>query len=162
MAIFAGGGLNHMPDRVALFLPSLSCGGAQRAMLKLAGAFSESGLIVDLVVAAAEGPYLSQVPPQVRLVDLGAGRVLASLPGLVRFEREPTLERSACDRLGLTFLPSCPRRGRRIRWGCRRLRKNHRLPTLRHPYDLQSRRYARWVGFTHLTGGPRIVPSTAL
>jgi glycosyltransferase involved in cell wall biosynthesis len=77
-----------MTDRIALFLPSLACGGAQRAMLKLAGAFAESGLDVDLVVAAADGPYLSHVPPQVRLVDLAASRVLASLPGLVRYLRQ--------------------------------------------------------------------------
>ena len=83
MATFTGGMLNRVAQRIALFLPSLRCGGAERVMLTLAGAFAESGLNVDLVVAAAEGPYLSHVPPQVRLVDLAASRVLTSLPGLV-------------------------------------------------------------------------------
>lgn len=56
-------------------------------MLNLARGFAERGLAVDLVLAKAEGPYLSQVPPRVEAVDLGARRVLASLPGLVRYLR---------------------------------------------------------------------------
>jgi len=73
--------------RIALFLPSLRGGGAERVMVNLTRGFSERGLRVDLVLAKAEGPYLSQVPPEVRLVDLGARRVLYSLPGLVRYLR---------------------------------------------------------------------------
>jgi len=75
-------------ERIALFLPTLHCGGAERAMLRLAGAFAAKGLNVDMVLASAEGQYLNQVPPQVRVVDLAAGRVLASLPKLVRYLRQ--------------------------------------------------------------------------
>ena len=74
--------------KVALFLPSLRGGGAERVMVNLARGFVERGLQVDLVLAKAEGPYLSQVPKEVRLVDLGAQRVLYSLPGLVRYLRQ--------------------------------------------------------------------------
>jgi len=73
--------------RVALFLPSLRGGGAERVMVNLARGFVERGLHVDLVLAKAEGPYLSEVPTGVRVVDLGARRVLYSLPGLVRYLR---------------------------------------------------------------------------
>jgi glycosyltransferase involved in cell wall biosynthesis len=95
-----------MTDRIALFLPSLACGGTERAMLRLAGAFAESGLNVDLILAAAEGQYLSQVPSQVRLVDLAANRVLASLPGLVRYLRQyrPTALLSAMEHANLVAL----------------------------------------------------------
>lgn len=72
-------------ELVALFLPSLRGGGAERVMVNLARGFAERGLKVDLVLAKAEGPYLSEVPPTVRIVDLKAPRVLASLPGLVRY-----------------------------------------------------------------------------
>ncbi len=71
--------------KIALFLPSLRGGGAERVMVNLARGFVERGLRVDLVLARAEGPYLSQVPKEVRVVDLGARRVLYSLPGLVRY-----------------------------------------------------------------------------
>lgn len=73
--------------RIALFLPSLHGGGAERVMLNLARGFAERGFKVDLVMARAEGPYLSQLIPSVRVVDLGASRVLTSLPGLVRYLR---------------------------------------------------------------------------
>ena len=55
--------------------------------MNLARGFSERGLNVDLVLARAEGSYLAEVPPDVRIVDLKARRVLASLPGLVRYLR---------------------------------------------------------------------------
>lgn len=76
-----------MKERITLFLPSLHGGRAERVMVNLARGFAERGLAVDLVLAKAKGPYLSQVPPSVRVVDLGASRVLSSLPGLVRYLR---------------------------------------------------------------------------
>jgi glycosyltransferase involved in cell wall biosynthesis len=62
-------------------------GGAERAMLKLAGGMVNSGYQVDLVLSRAEGHYLKEVPDAVRVVDLDASRVLASLPALVRYLR---------------------------------------------------------------------------
>ena len=75
-------------QRIALFLPSLRGGGAERVMVNLARGFAERGLAVDFVLAKAEGPYLSQLPPGVRVVDLRASRVAVSLPGLVRYLRQ--------------------------------------------------------------------------
>jgi glycosyltransferase involved in cell wall biosynthesis len=76
-----------MRERIALFLPSLIAGGAQRVMVNLARGLADRGLDVDLVLSTAEGPYLSEVSRSVRLVDLKARRVLASLPKLVRYLR---------------------------------------------------------------------------
>ncbi len=72
---------------ITLFLPSLHEGGTERAMINLARGFAERGLKVDLVLAKAEGPYLSQLPKEVRMVDLETKRVLYSLPGLVHYLR---------------------------------------------------------------------------
>jgi hypothetical protein len=74
--------------KIALFFPSLRGGGAERVMVNLARGFVERGLRVDLVLAKAEGPYLPQVPPEVRVVNLDAKRVLYSLLGLVRYPRQ--------------------------------------------------------------------------
>lgn len=74
-------------QRLALFISSMHGGGAQRVMLNLAQGIAERGYDVDLVLARAEGPYLAQVSKSVRIVDLGAQRVLASLPGLVHYLR---------------------------------------------------------------------------
>ena len=79
---------------IAFFLPSLRGGGAERVVLNLAQGITERGLPVDLVLAAAEGTFLDQVPPAARLVDLRASRVLRSLgplTGYLRRERPRVL-----------------------------------------------------------------------
>lgn len=72
---------------VALYLPSLRGGGAERVMVTLANGFAVRGLAVDLVLAKAEGPFLGDVAANVRVVDLGARRVASSLPRLVGYLR---------------------------------------------------------------------------
>lgn len=72
---------------IAIFLRSLYGGGAERAMLNLARGFIERDLRVDLVLARAEGAYLADVPPEVRLVDLKAQWLPTSPPKLVRYLR---------------------------------------------------------------------------
>lgn len=75
---------------IAFFLPSLVGGGAERVVVNLAQGITERGFRVDLVLAAAEGPLLDQLPPAVRVVDLRAPRVLRSLiplAGYLRRER---------------------------------------------------------------------------
>jgi glycosyltransferase involved in cell wall biosynthesis len=79
---------------IAFFLPSLCGGGAERVVVNLAQGISERGIRVDLVLAAAEGPLLDQVPPAVRVVDLRAPRAirsLAPLAGYLRRERPRVL-----------------------------------------------------------------------
>jgi glycosyltransferase involved in cell wall biosynthesis len=84
-------------DRLALFLPGLYEGGAERVILNLAKGISVRGYPVDLVLARAEGPYMIQIPNSVRLIDLKAPRVLGSLPALIKYlQRErPTALLSA-------------------------------------------------------------------
>lgn len=77
--------LNNEQPRLTLFTSSLSGGGVERVMVNLARGFAGHGLKVDLVLAKAEGPYISQVPSGVRVVDLQASRVLTSLPNLVLY-----------------------------------------------------------------------------
>jgi glycosyltransferase involved in cell wall biosynthesis len=73
--------------KVVLFLPSLDGGGAERVFVELANAFSSLGVPVDLALARASGPYLSELAPTVRVVDFGCPGVLRSLPRLVRHLR---------------------------------------------------------------------------
>jgi len=73
--------------RVAIFTSNMDGGGAERAMAKLAGGIADQGYDVDLVLSRAEGHYLAEVPDTVRIVDLDASRVLASVPGLIRYLR---------------------------------------------------------------------------
>ncbi len=72
---------------IALFLPSVRGGGAQRVVVNLAQGITERGMAVDVVLATAEGIFLDQLPSTVRLVDLRAGRLLRSLGPLTRYIR---------------------------------------------------------------------------
>ena len=74
-------------ERVAIYVPSLRGGGAERVMLDLASGLSDRGIRVDLVLVKAEGDYLSQVPKGLRLIDLNSHRTLASLMKLVAYVR---------------------------------------------------------------------------
>lgn len=74
------------PD-VAIFLRGLYGGGTERVMLNLARGFVKRGLRVDLVLARVAGPYLEEVPPEVRIVDLNAEWMPSSLPKLVNYLR---------------------------------------------------------------------------
>ena len=59
-------------SRIALVLPDLAAGGAERVMLSLAHEFTAKGHEVDLVIFKAQGQLLGNVPSGVRLVDLQA------------------------------------------------------------------------------------------
>jgi glycosyltransferase involved in cell wall biosynthesis len=72
---------------IAFFLPSLRGGGAERVIVNLADGLTQRGFPVDIVLAAAEGTYLDQLPAGVRVVDLHASRVLQSLGALTRYLR---------------------------------------------------------------------------
>jgi glycosyltransferase involved in cell wall biosynthesis len=76
-------------DRVdlALFLPTLAGGGAERVMLDLAAGAVAQGRTVDLVVGSAVGPLLHDLPAGVTCVDLAAPRTVAALLPLRRYLR---------------------------------------------------------------------------
>lgn len=73
--------------RVALFLPSLAGGGAERVALALLAALRERGCQLDLLLVRKKGELLPLVPDGVRVVELGGGRIMRSLPPLVRYLR---------------------------------------------------------------------------
>lgn len=95
-----------MSSRLAIFLPSLVAGGAERAMLNLATGMADRGLNVDLVLASAHGPYLPHVPQRIRVIDLGVRRVLASTARLARYLRieRPEVLLAAMDHANLVAL----------------------------------------------------------
>jgi glycosyltransferase involved in cell wall biosynthesis len=89
--------MNNPIQRLALLLPGMYEGGAERIILNLARGLTARGYPVDLILARAEGPYMVQVPDSVRLIDLKASRVLSSLPALIHYlhHERPTVLLSA-------------------------------------------------------------------
>lgn len=75
------------PLRVAVFLPTLGGGGAERVMLNLAEAFDSQGVVVDVVVAERIGELREAVPRSLTIVDLRAGRVSRSIFPLAKYLR---------------------------------------------------------------------------
>lgn len=73
--------------RVAILLPTLEAGGAERVALNLAEEFSQAGLAVDLVAVRAVGALVEQVPPAISIEHLGAKRSLTAIPALRRYFR---------------------------------------------------------------------------
>lgn len=65
--------------RVAVFIPNLEGGGAERVTANLIGGLVRSGISVDLLVVRAQGPNLARIPPQVRVTELGAPRTLQAV-----------------------------------------------------------------------------------
>ncbi|HSK41790.1 MAG TPA: glycosyltransferase, partial [Arenibaculum sp.] len=74
-------------SKVSLFLQDLHGGGAERVMLLLAGGLARRGCDVDLVLIRREGAYADSLPPGVKVVELGTGRMLNSIPALSRYLR---------------------------------------------------------------------------
>jgi glycosyltransferase involved in cell wall biosynthesis len=85
-------------EHIALLLPDLEGGGAQRSMVDLACAFQTRGLRVDVLAVRAHGELRELLPPEVRVVELQAflsrlpfvagskrRRALASIPALLRY-----------------------------------------------------------------------------
>jgi len=92
--------------RVAVYLPSLSGGGAERVFVTLANGLTDRGWSVDLVVADASGPLLGEVSPRVSLVGLGAARVTASVLPFARYlhSRRPDAVLSAMTHANLAAI----------------------------------------------------------
>lgn len=68
---------------ISFFVPYFQEGGVETTVCRLAAQFADRGHDVDLLTFGHENRYIDDTP--FTLVDLGASRTLASLPGLVRY-----------------------------------------------------------------------------
>ena len=73
---------------IAFFIPCMEGGGAERVVINLLEEMLLQDIDLDLILAAAEGPLLNQIPKQVRVVDLGAGRVINAILPLCRYLKQ--------------------------------------------------------------------------
>jgi glycosyltransferase involved in cell wall biosynthesis len=71
--------------RLAILLPTLDGGGAERMMLNLAGGLRALGAAVDLVVVSPRGAFAGQLTEGRDYVTLNCGRARTALPALRRF-----------------------------------------------------------------------------
>jgi glycosyltransferase involved in cell wall biosynthesis len=85
--------MNNPNPKIAMFLPNLDGGGAQRVFTYLARGLADHGYRVDMLLVSARGPYMTDLPQTVRVVPLRTRRAMASVPSLVRYLRA---ERPSC------------------------------------------------------------------
>jgi len=78
---------NHQPPDVAILFYSLECGGVERNIVCLTQHLTQRGLKVDLLLRHVQGQYLTQIPPEVRIIDLGQG-YLKNISRLVAYLRQ--------------------------------------------------------------------------
>ena len=72
---------------LAVFLPSLAGGGAERVMLDLIAALVGQGRSVELVLASRHGALADEVPDGVSVVDLRQPRTVTAVVPLTRYLR---------------------------------------------------------------------------
>lgn len=74
--------------KVALYIPSMNGGGAERVMLALANGLAERDILVDLVLNKVEGPYVDDVSAKVNIISLDTSRTLYSIFPLSKYLRK--------------------------------------------------------------------------
>lgn len=78
---------NSGPD-VLILLHDLRGGGAERAMLRLAGGMAAANQRVHLLLVSAQGDYLSEIPSSVTMSHLGGGSVFGAIPAIAKVLRQ--------------------------------------------------------------------------
>ena len=73
--------------RVAIYMPSLEGGGAERAMVDLANGLQSEGLTMDMVVIRDDGPWRALMASDVSLVALRSRWTLTGFVKLLRYLR---------------------------------------------------------------------------
>ncbi|MBF0522033.1 MAG: glycosyltransferase [Candidatus Omnitrophica bacterium] len=74
--------------RVAIFIPSLDGGGAERVVVLLANELSTRGIGVDLLLVEKKGPHVDSLSRQVNVVDLAKKGVLASFFAISKYIKD--------------------------------------------------------------------------
>jgi glycosyltransferase involved in cell wall biosynthesis len=73
---------------IAILLVAAAGGGAERAMIGVANILVHQGYAIDIVLVRKSGPFLGEIDPAIRVVDLGAGKVRRTLWPLNRYMRK--------------------------------------------------------------------------
>jgi glycosyltransferase involved in cell wall biosynthesis len=76
-----------MSSHIAIFLPSLDGGGAERVVLLLAEHFTRMGHRCDLIIAMRQGQLLASVPTNVRLISLDKKKTTHAVSSLANYLR---------------------------------------------------------------------------
>ncbi len=82
---------------LAIMLPSLRGGGAERVMLNIANRLAKKQYEVDIVLVSATGPYLADLSKSINVVDLRSRRSITAMPSLIRYLRRRRPQTIVCS-----------------------------------------------------------------
>lgn len=100
----------NIPKSVAFVLPSFAGGGAQRVLLTFASQLDRAAFAPVMIVLEAVGPWMSLVPPDMRVISIDRPRLRGAIPALIqtlRVER-PAIVVSTIGYMNLGILLAKP------------------------------------------------------
>jgi glycosyltransferase involved in cell wall biosynthesis len=91
---------------VAILLPTLLIGGAEKSLVELANGLAHRGWNIHLLVMAKQGLLIAKLDPKVDLIDLGCSSYRQTVLALARYykERRPALILSSLYATGLAAI----------------------------------------------------------
>lgn len=137
--------------KIAIFLPDLRGGGAERVAVNLANSFAHRGYTVEMVLLSANGEFLTDLRPEIRVVNLQVKRLRGILFPLACYLRQarPTAVLACMWPLTLATL-----------WARALARVSTRVVVAEHTTWSRSELLARWsVGWQVRTTMHRFFPS---
>lgn len=99
-----------MKRKVAIIVPSLRGGGAERVIVNVIRHLDQSKFDISLILINKEGPYVSMVPKNIPIINLKSDRVRNSLFSLVKVinELKPDVILSTLGHMNLALLTIKP------------------------------------------------------
>jgi glycosyltransferase involved in cell wall biosynthesis len=76
---------NHGKNTITVFMPSLGGGGAEKIVIRLLHGFLEKGLKVVLILATPHGNLHTEIPENVKIVNLNCKRTIYSIYKLTKY-----------------------------------------------------------------------------
>jgi glycosyltransferase involved in cell wall biosynthesis len=70
--------MHGKPKRIAIFLRDLEAGGIQKITANLIQEMTRQGVVPDLILATGQGPFLKEIPPEVRVFNFNAKKHILS------------------------------------------------------------------------------------
>ena len=78
---------NKSKKKIAIFLPDLSGGGAEKVFVSLSTAFIERGFAVDMILIKKEGELLDTLDKRVQVIDINSKKIRGSFLPLLSYLR---------------------------------------------------------------------------
>lgn len=79
---------NDNNQHIAIYLPNLNSGGAERIAVRLMNGMAERNMKIDLLLNSCQGPFLKDINSRIKIFDLGTTRTLKSIIPLIYYLRE--------------------------------------------------------------------------